>query len=46
MGQIVYSNRVKQKITSLAYILYKKEYFGFLDTAEKYVWDIEDTINS
>lgn len=47
MGEIVYSSRVKHKITTLAYLLYKKKkYFGFLDTAEKYVLAIEHTIDS
>ena len=47
MGEIVYSSRVKHKITTLAYVLYKKKkHFGFLDTAEKYVLAIQDTIDS
>jgi hypothetical protein len=33
-------------LRGLAFILYKKEYFGFLDTAEKYVDEIENTMYS
>lgn len=46
MGQIILSSKVEAKLESLAYILYKKEYFGFLDSAEKYVDEIENTMYS
>ena len=46
MGQIVYSEKVKKKLKKLVDILYDKEYFGFLDTAENYVDNIRDTIYS
>jgi hypothetical protein len=46
MGQVIISNRVRVKLKNLVDILYKKEYFGFRDSAKKYVSEIEDTIYS
>ena len=40
MEEIIVSSKVKGKLDSLAYILFKEDYFGFLKSAEKYVLDI------
>jgi len=42
--EIIVSNKVKLKLNSLVYIIFENEYFGFLESAEKYVLSIVDTI--
>jgi hypothetical protein len=37
MGQIIYSDRVTEKLKNLVDILYDKEYFAIIDTAVDYV---------
>jgi hypothetical protein len=37
MEKIIISKRVKYKLSNLALTLYQKEYFGFEDSAQKYV---------
>ena len=40
--EIIFSKNVVFYLDELVWILYKKEYFGFMDTAEEYVSNIYD----
>jgi len=44
--QVIISPVVISKLKKLELVLFKKEYFGFLDSAEEYVHKIFDTIYS
>jgi hypothetical protein len=44
--KVFISPAVVDYLDTLVYQLYKKEYFGFLSTAEEYVVSIYDVINS
>ena len=43
--EIIFSPHVISYLDDLVFILYKKEYFGFIETAEVYVIKIYDTIS-
>lgn len=45
-GQIIISINVDKKLATLETILFKKGYFGFKDSAKRYVDAIYDTIDS
>lgn len=42
--ELIYTPTVVRSLDDLVVILYKKEYFGFIDSAEKYVSDIYEAI--
>jgi aromatic ring-opening dioxygenase LigB subunit len=42
--KIVFTPHVIYFLDDLVYILYKKEYFGFIETAEEYVSKIYDAV--
>lgn len=42
--EVVFTPSVISYLDDLVVILYKKEYFGFIESAEKYVDDIYDVI--
>ena len=44
LESVAVSIKVRIKLSHLIYILHEKEYFGFWETAEKYVDSIYDTI--
>lgn len=46
MGEIkiIYTPDVIRSLDDLVVVLYKKEYFGFVESAENYVLDIYDTV--
>ena len=46
MGQVEVSSKVALKLKKLVFILYKKEYFGFMDSAIAYVDKIRETVRS
>jgi hypothetical protein len=46
MEKIIISNSIKYELDNLIKILYKEEYFGFLNSAEDYVSNILDFIYS
>ncbi|TDW46421.1 hypothetical protein EV144_10688 [Flavobacterium sp. 270] len=42
--EVIYTPDVIRSLDDLVITLYKREYFGFIDSAEKYVSDIYDAI--
>ncbi|WP_433780106.1 hypothetical protein [Flavobacterium anhuiense] len=46
MGEIkiIYTPDVIRSLDDLVVVLYKKEYFGFVESAENYVLDIYDAV--
>ncbi len=46
MGQIIVKPAVRDSLNSLVYILYKEEYFGFIESAKKYVVSIYEFIDT
>ncbi|AWK04385.1 hypothetical protein HYN56_09115 [Flavobacterium crocinum] len=43
--EVVFTPSVISYLDDLVLILYKKEYFGFIESAEKYVDDIYDAVS-
>ena len=46
MERIVYSDEALTKLENLVEVLFKKEYFGFKESAYSYIYDIFDFIES
>lgn len=42
--EIIFTPKIILYLDDLVRILYRKEYFGFIDSAEKYVSDIYDSV--
>lgn len=42
--EVLFTPEVIYYLDSLVQVLYKKEYFGFIETAEKYVYEIYDAV--
>ncbi|MDR2205086.1 MAG: hypothetical protein LBE36_02855 [Flavobacteriaceae bacterium] len=46
MNQVLFLPQIQQYFKELVLILYEKEYFGFLESAKKYVQELYDDITA